>query len=193
MPSELGQTISGSGQFRGRRNISHSMMLAVGRRCARLGVVSPPERSSQFRSARHRSTRFGPPRFVRRDGLLIAAGGSIGALIRWGILGTIESQQSLAVLTLNVLGSLLLGLLAGRGLQSSAAWPVGAIGFCGGLTTFSTFTLDVANRFNSGQFRSSLILVLLTTGYTVLSAGIGYRLGVVSTHLAGLPRDRGDR
>ncbi len=98
-------------------------------------------------------------------------------LIRWGVLDLMDNQSVLAVIGLNVVGSVLIGLLAGRGLQDQPSWTLGALGFCGGLTTFSTFALDTARHLNNGNVASALGLVATTVVLATIAAGIGYRLG----------------
>lgn len=114
---------------------------------------------------------------VPRRPLLIAAGGVLGVLMRWSILNLVPGYTTIAVVGLNVAGSLLIGFLAGQGHERSDTWPFAAVGFCGGLTTFSTFAADVANRLDTGHVVSGLGLFTLTTVVAVISAGIGYRLG----------------
>ncbi len=88
-----------------------------------------------------------------------------------------DNQTALTILGLNIVGSVLIGLLAGRGLQDEPAWTLGALGFCGGLTTFSTFALDTARYLNNGNVSSALGLVIATVALATIAAGIGYRLG----------------
>ncbi len=84
--------------------------------------------------------------------LVVAAGGAMGAGARWG-LGEVMSggelwREVLVLLTVNTLGSLILGavvFVTASGARELLRLGLG-VGFCGGLTTFSTFavlTLDV--------------------------------------------------
>lgn len=81
----------------------------------------------------------------------IAAGGIVGAAIRWAVLAVVTTGGSMPwpVLALNVAGSTALGaLLAGEWTHPHARlWlhDIGGIGFCGGLTTFSTFAVEVVD------------------------------------------------
>ncbi len=87
----------------------------------------------------------------------IAIGGVAGAGTRWAVLVTVEPPGRFpwAVLLVNVVGSVLLGVLLAEEWNHPAARMLlhdgGAIGFCGGLTTFSTFTLEVVNLTRAGD------------------------------------------
>ncbi len=98
-------------------------------------------------------------------------------LLRWGVLDLMHNHTALTVLALNIVGSVLIGLLAGRGLHDQPAWALGALGFCGGLTTFSTFALDTARHLDHGEVSSALALIIATVALATIAAGIGYRLG----------------
>ncbi len=112
-----------------------------------------------------------------RHPVLIAAGGAVGVLVRWGVLDLMHAQTILAILGLNIVGSVLIGLLAGRGLQDQPAWTLGALGFCGGLTTFSTFALDTASYLDNGNVSSAFGLIIATVALATIAAGVGYRVG----------------
>ncbi|MBT3246487.1 MAG: CrcB family protein [Actinobacteria bacterium] len=75
---------------------------------------------------------------------LVAVGGTAGAGIRWLIL-TVGPSTTFpwSVLVVNLVGCAILGVLVGRGVQHNARLLLGT-GFCGGLTTFSTFTVEAA-------------------------------------------------
>jgi CrcB protein len=115
----------------------------------------------------------------------VAVGGAVGALARWVALEfTDPDRLAEVVLTLNVVGSLLLGMLAG-GMRSRAdghrpitenRYMLLGTGFCGGLTTFSTYALDVARALDEGAIRRATTFGLATPLLAVLVAGIGYRL-----------------
>ncbi|RBY88801.1 CrcB family protein [Blastococcus sp. TF02A-26] len=79
--------------------------------------------------------------------LLVVLGAAVGAPLRLLAGRVAESRRGAGsvagTLTVNVAGSLVLGLLLGAG--SAPAWLVALLGtgFCGTLTTFSTFGADV--------------------------------------------------
>ncbi|OAB56105.1 protein CrcB [Phormidium willei BDU 130791] len=108
--------------------------------------------------------------------LAIAAGGAVGALARHFL-----AQQVMhltgggfpwGILTANVLGSFLMGLLVE---VSALVWQPGAalraflaVGFLGAFTTFSTFALDVALLYERGALALAGLYVALSV---LLSVG----------------------
>jgi fluoride exporter len=84
----------------------------------------------------------------RRRLAAVALGGAAGAAVRWAVVTSLEvGAFPWPVLSVNVAGSLLLGIVL------AAEWnrPTvrlllhdgAGVGFCGGLTTFSTFAVEV--------------------------------------------------
>ena len=86
--------------------------------------------------------------------LIVAAGGALGAVARYGV--GVWTQRLLptaqwpwATLTVNVVGGLLMGVLAGwlafrGGANSESLRLFAAVGVLGGFTTFSAFSLEAA-------------------------------------------------
>lgn len=87
--------------------------------------------------------------------LLVMLGGAVGAVLRVAVslrLPTVGFPR--ATLLVNAVGSLLLGATsAAAGEAPDAVTPLVALGFCGALTTFSTFAFEVAALFESGARR----------------------------------------
>lgn len=118
---------------------------------------------------------------------LVAAGGVLGAFLRWAILDVANDDvRSFALLAVNALGAGLVGWLAGRGYQPGSPvedeskdghtiWPFVATGFAGGLTSFATFAVDVAERIDSGELSNALTLTILTVIFSVGLAGFLWR------------------
>ncbi len=83
-----------------------------------------------------------------RNVLLVGMGGMLGALVRYGVVHLSEqgfqSQGALyAILLVNLVGSFVLGVLVGAGARPEWNMLLG-VGFCDGLTTFSSWMLDLA-------------------------------------------------
>lgn len=104
-------------------------------------------------------------RFELRELLLVAAGGVPGALLRWQAavqLGPWLGGSAGADLLVNVLGSFLLGFLAGPIPRRTSLLLWLGIGFCGCLTTFSSWMLDVVHLIEDQKPWQGLELVLAT-------------------------------
>jgi fluoride exporter len=93
--------------------------------------------------------------------LHIALGGLLGTLARYGLQGWIQTRAGadtfpVGTLSINVLGSLLLGFLVRYATGSAIVTPeVRAsltIGFCGAFTTMSTFSYETMTLLADGQY-----------------------------------------
>ena len=108
--------------------------------------------------------------------LVVAAGGAMGAVIRylvsfWVGAGIFDISGPLATLIVNIIGCGLMGLLAGAvagGMLLPDAWRgFVAVGLLGALTTFSSFALDAGNLlqrqgiFMAGAYVAASVLLSL--------------------------------
>ena len=117
-------------------------------------------------------------RFELRELLLVALGAIPGALLRWQSsvqLGPWLGGSAGADLLVNVLGSFVLGFLAGPIPMRTGLLLLLGIGFCGSLTTFSSWMLDVVKLLEGGQPLGALLLVLvsLVMGLAAAAGGLG--------------------
>ena len=103
---------------------------------------------------------------------LVALGAVPGALLRWQV-ALHGSDRHLLV---NVLGAALLGLLAGLPAAPRRQLLIG-IGFCGSLTTFSSWMLEAMQLISAGKIVEALGLIGLTLGLGVGAAALGFWLG----------------
>lgn len=119
--------------------------------------------------------------------LAVALGGALGALLRWGVSQWLPARPDgglpWATLTVNVAGSLILALvvvasLSGRFGPGWAATGV-ATGFCGALTTFSTFSFETVTLARGGHYGVALAYV----GLNLLLC-----MAIVALVLRALPR-----
>ena len=117
--------------------------------------------------------------------LLVFVGGGMGSVVRYGIAsvfsGKFEGRPWVATLLINLIACLLLGYY----LESAWNRQAGALtmrlliatGFCGGLSTFSTFAFETWFLFRAGQVGTaffnlalSMVLGLLAIGFGVILA-----------------------
>ena len=113
--------------------------------------------------------------------LAIAAGGAIGALLRYwastGVHAWLGRGFPYGTLFVNVLGSLLMGFLFVWLIDRMATGPALRafllIGVLGAFTTFSTFSMETLNLMESGQFGKALLNVVASVVVCVAAAGAG--------------------
>jgi len=104
--------------------------------------------------------------------LLVALGAVPGALLRWQLGLHLADLNLLA----NVLGAALLGFLAGLPAAPRRQLLLG-VGFCGSLTTFSSWMLDAVRLIAGGELASALGLLGLTLGLGLGAAALGLQMG----------------
>lgn len=114
-------------------------------------------------------------------GVLVASAG--GAVARYIVDGVVQDRTGgvfpWGTFAINVSGSLVLGVVAGLALYHGlpdAPRAVLAIGFCGGYTTFSTFTYETVRLVEEGSRISAFTNVVASTLAALGAAGIGLAL-----------------
>ncbi|MDG1377599.1 MAG: fluoride efflux transporter CrcB [Yoonia sp.] len=103
----------------------------------------------------------------------VAIGGALGAVARY--LVGLAVAFPLGTLTVNVIGSLAIGLVwalfAARGLQT---WlPLVMTGFLGGFTTFSAFSLDTLRLVEGGRYAAAGGYVFASVLLSLLACAFG--------------------
>lgn len=117
-------------------------------------------------------------------GRWVALGGALGAVLRF-LLGGWMALWAVPgfpwpTFTANLVGSGMLGFLAGRLAPPSAAPRLRAfltVGLCGGFTTFSTFDLEVLRLLQAGSFGIAGMYSLGSVGACVAGVMAGLHLG----------------
>ena len=117
--------------------------------------------------------------------LSVAIGGAAGALARYGTVVAYQryapSTFPLAILTVNVLGSLLFGLIwayaEDRDWISENMRLLVLTGFLGSFTTFSTFAFDEATFIRSGSWAIFVANLLISNAAALTAVFVGFRVG----------------
>ena len=104
--------------------------------------------------------------------LLVGVGAVPGALLRWQLALHLGDQN----LLVNVLGAALLGFLAGLPAAPRRQLLLG-IGFCGSVTTFSSWMLEAMKHLSAGDWAAALGLIGLTLGLGLGASALGISLG----------------
>ena len=109
---------------------------------------------------------------------------SIGAFIGGGLRYFIGTKVALLNLTfpwgtfgINLIGSLIIGVFMALSIKDQHLFRLLLItGFCGGFTTFSTFSLESLTLLKSGNYQMALIYVCASVLGGLLLVGVGYFL-----------------
>ena len=104
--------------------------------------------------------------------LLVALGAVPGALLRWQLAVQLQDHN----LLVNTLGAAILGLLAGLPAAPRRQLLVG-VGFCGSVTTFSSWMLTAMKHLGAGDWAAALGLIGLTLGLGLGAAALGFGFG----------------
>lgn len=110
--------------------------------------------------------------------LLVGLAGAAGVVARYVISSPFHGEAlPWATVGINVFGSLLLGLLVSSHSISDDARIVAGVGFLGGFTTFSTFSVQAFLDFEAGEPLRALVYVLTSVLLGLAAAAFGYYLG----------------
>ena len=116
--------------------------------------------------------------------LYVALGGGLGAWLRF-VAGRLVASAAFpwATLTVNLLGSFAMGLLAAwlaRGAASESLRLLLGVGVLGGFTTFSAFSLEIVTLAERGALAAAgfYVLASLVGGVFGLLAGLGLMRGI---------------
>lgn len=114
--------------------------------------------------------------------LWVFIGGGLGSTLRYLLskgLNPMFTNVFIGTLTVNLIGSLLIGFFIGFEAKSFMQKPMFlflTVGFCGGFTTFSAFAAENLNFLKSGEYFQALIYSLVSVLVGILSVGLGFYL-----------------
>lgn len=111
--------------------------------------------------------------------LQVALGGALGAALRYltgiGVVRLVGHGFPLAIITVNVLGSFLMGAFVVFAAQRSLTHlgPLVMTGFLGGFTTFSAFSLETVTLFQRGETAQAAAYVLISVIFSITALVLG--------------------
>jgi len=113
--------------------------------------------------------------------IAVGSGGAIGAILRYiinNLVGKIDNFP-LSTLTVNIVGSFIMGILTAVFIQISANEQIKLFlttGLLGALTTYSTFAIESFVLYEDKYFLLFVINLILNLTGSIIVAGIGYKL-----------------
>jgi CrcB protein len=111
--------------------------------------------------------------------LLVFLGGGLGSSLRF-YFSLVENSTHLKwipTISVNILGCLLLGgfLAAYQKEQLAHHWYILlGVGFCGGLTTFSTFSTELFLLLKNNAYYDAVVYLVLSVVLGIIAAGLSY-------------------
>ena len=109
----------------------------------------------------------------------VAIGGAAGSVLRY-LLSNINASFPWGTFTVNILGSLLIGLLVGlvsKGMLPPEMKLLLVTGFCGGFTTFSTFANESFSMVKAGDALLAAVYVGASVAIGILAVFVGMQIG----------------
>jgi crcB protein len=112
----------------------------------------------------------------------IAVGSAIGGVSRYLVGGVVQRITGgvfpTGTLLINITGSFLLGVILRYGVDTPTLTPelraMLTVGFCGGYTTFSTFSYETAALLEDGEWSRAALYVSLSVGLSLLATFLGF-------------------
>ena len=116
-----------------------------------------------------------------RELIAVGFGGAAGSLVRYMLSAWLMAGHTLlgfpaGTFAVNALGSLLIGILLEATSSAAAGWLL-IVGFCGGFTTFSTFSADAVRLLRAGDYGPATAYIALSVGTCIVFAALGIWIG----------------
>ena len=116
-----------------------------------------------------------------KEALLVFFGSGLGGLVRFAISKNLNSENfPWATLCSNIFACFVLGLTISlaenKGMISPATKLFITVGFCGGFSTFSTFSFETLHLFQMGNYLMAMVNILVSLLACLLSTFLGIML-----------------
>ena len=116
-----------------------------------------------------------------RELLAVGLGGAAGSVVRyilsaWLLAGHTMLGFPTGTFAVNTAGSLLIGMLLETTSSAAAGWLL-IVGFCGGFTTFSTFSADAVRLLRAGDYGPAAAYITLSVATCIVFAALGMWIG----------------
>ena len=115
--------------------------------------------------------------------ILVFIGGGLGSICRYGIsdfLSKYGYNFPVATLVANIISCIILGFLVGLSMKAESSQVQKFLlmtGFCGGFSTFSTFTNETFQLLQANQYLYALANVGISIFICLVCIGVGVKLG----------------
>ncbi len=119
--------------------------------------------------------------------LWVALGGAVGSVGRYGTSNLVErflgADFPWATLIENVLGAFIVGAFVAlatveqRGLANPNLRLLVVVGFCGGFTTFSAFSLQTVHLIRDGQLMAAAGNIVASVAFCLIAVWFGFLAG----------------
>lgn len=118
-----------------------------------------------------------------RELLSVAVGGAAGSVFRYLLCYGLLAGHTLfgfpaGTFAVNAAGSLLIGVVLETTSSATAGWLL-AVGFCGGFTTFSTFSVDAVQLLRTGSYGTAALYIVLSAAVCIAFAALGLWIGQI--------------
>lgn len=116
--------------------------------------------------------------------LIVALGSAIGGALRYWlsnfVYNWLPAVFPFGTLIVNFTGSFIIGLLIfgldDRGLITAEMRLLLTVGFCGGFTTFSTFSLETVNLLKNSEYSLAALNIIASVALTLAATFLAYIL-----------------
>jgi CrcB protein len=122
---------------------------------------------------------------------LLAAGGALGTMARYFVSAALpmsKNHLSWGTILINIAGSFVIGFF-GTLTLAHGRYPLSEnmrlfimVGFCGGFTTFSSFSLQTFDLLRGGQVARGLINIFLSVALCLCAVAVGH---MIAAHFNG--------